>query len=761
MLYKRGLAYQAEAFVNYDPVDKTVLANEQVDSSGRSWRSGALVQQINLRQWFFRIKAFQEDLLNDLDFLSQNNRWPERVVTQQRNWLGRSRGAKFQFDLISDTRGSELIDVFTTRPDTIFGVTYLALSLSHPIVTELTERDPDLQDFIGRKTTFTPDSKAGFKLPLKAQSPVCKDTSTIPVFAAPYVLEDYGEGAVMGVPAHDLRDLAFWKQHCPKMAIPIVVKPMGSKAQSGFVLPEKLNEAFVDHGVLTGLCNEYAGMESKHAGLRIVEDLQKDGNAEAQETWRLLDWLVSRQRYWGTPIPIIHCDNCGAVPVPDEDMPVQLPKLPASLQGQTGNPLEKITEWVNCSCPQCHQPARRETDTMDTFVDSSWYYARFPDPRNDLDLFSKVAAMSMFPVDTYVGGVEHAILHLLYARFIYKFLCSEGMIPSQTSEREPFLQLVAQGMVHGKTFSDPETGRFLHSNEVVLSGKRPVIVATGAEPAVSWEKMSKSKHNGVDPQTCIEKYGADATRAHVLFSAPVSEVLQWDEKALVGIQRWFGRVQELANIVHHFPDKVDINQHRITKSDIEHSSEAEIGVLLLTQDTIKAVTRKFNDIYSLNTIISDLMKLTNALYEADKGKLQETSVMIMLSALLKMLAPIAPAFAEQCWEDARLALLGASSILEASWPEEILTPGVEEEMRATKKSMVCAVQVNGKFKFTTQVPAPEAGKSKESKPDHEEEVVQAILASDMGRLWLTEKNDWARRKRVVVAGEGKLLNVVF
>lgn len=771
MLYQKGLAYQDEALVNYDPVDKTVLANEQVDSGGRSWRSGALVQQIKLRQWFFRIKAFQEDLLKDLAFLSQDDRWPERVIAQQRNWLGKSHGARVRFELLGGDGQSSSVHVFTTRPDTLFGVTYLALSLSHPTVTRLAALDSELQEFVNKKASFTPDSKAGFELPIRGRNPVSSDPAArVPVFAAPYVLEDYGEGAVMGVPAHDARDLAFWKVHRSKTSFPVAVQSSDFNGQPLHMPPYNSHEAFTGSGVLTDLCGKYAGKDSKEGGQMIVAHLALDGRAEMQEIWRLRDWLVSRQRYWGTPIPIVHCHSCGAVPVPEAELPIVLPKLPESLRGQTGNPLEKIPEWVNCRCPRCKQPARRETDTMDTFVDSSWYYARFTDPHNNSDLFSKEAATSMLPVDTYIGGVEHAILHLLYARFIFKFLCSEGMIPPHSLECEPFQQLIAQGMVHGKTFTDPETGRFLLPDEVDLSGKEPMIIAKAVKANISWEKMSKSKHNGVDPSTCIEKYGADATRAHVLFSAPISEVLQWDEQSMVGIQRWYGRIRELAKIVDNLPldrdqpeDDSDWDVEQYMNYHAARSSETEIDLLILTQDTIRAVTRKFDDIYSLNTTVSDLMKLTNALYEVDKADLQFTPTYLMISALLQMLAPIAPAFARECFEDIGISDKGGAltSEYDLLWPRGILPEDLEQTLRATKKSMVCAVQVNGKFRFAANVPAPRQGGLKQSQNGREQEVLQAVLGTEEGRIWLSEKNDAAKAKRVVVAGDGKLLNVVF
>jgi leucyl-tRNA synthetase len=765
MLFKRGLAYQAEARVNYDPVDKTVLANEQVDANGRSWRSGALVQQIDLRQWFFGIKAFQESLLKDLDFLAQNARWPERVRTQQRNWLGKSQGAKIRFELIQTVGNTKRVHVFTTRPDTLFGVTYIALSLSHPAVKELAASLPELQDFCNKKASFTPDSKAGFELPIRARNPVATgEKETIPVLAAPYVLEDYGEGAVMGVPAHDSRDLAFWMVHRPESPVPIVVMSETSASRSLSVLAEQLDEAYVDQGIMTENCGKYAGMHSREAGERITSDLSLNQQAEVQETWRLRDWLVSRQRYWGTPIPIIHCESCGAVPVPEADLPVLLPTLPQSTQGQTGNPLEKLPDWVNCDCPKCHRPARRETDTMDTFVDSSWYYARFPDSKNEHKLFSEQAADLMLPVDIYIGGVEHAILHLLYARFIYKFLCSESMAPSHTPDREPFQQLIAQGMVHGKTFSDPVTGRFLLPHELDHRGEEPLIAATGVKPDVTWEKMSKSKHNGIAPSVCIEKFGADATRAHMLFAAPVSEVLQWDEEKVVGIQRWFGRIQRLASdtgLQKYDPNSVG---SCLMRDEVLKYGQQEANLLLQVQETLRGVTRTFeHDINSLNTTISDLMKLTTALYEVRMTEQQSKAAAMTLPVLLKMLAPIAPAFAEQCWEDAGLHVQGqSSSIFDLSWPENLLTPEAESALKAMRTTFTCAVQVNGRKRFTVEVPAASVKDgSSSSQSDRDEEIVKAVLATEQGKLWLTEKHEWQNRKKVVIVGSGKLLNVVF
>ncbi|KAJ6151119.1 Aminoacyl-tRNA synthetase class 1a anticodon-binding [Penicillium chermesinum] len=666
MLHEKGLAYQAEALVNYDPVDKTVLANEQVDANGFSWRSGAKVEKLNLKQWFFRITAFKEALLKDLDTLSGG--WPERVLSMQRNWLGKSQGAKVKFPVT--IRGTAVhVDVFTTRPDTLYGVEYVALSSNHPIVLQAAENDPSLTKFLAEASSLPPDSKAGYLLnDVHASHPLVKiDNSTehlkrkLPVFVAPYVLSDYGEGAVMGVPGHDARDMAFFRENVNYESIPFVIEPASTKdvAEEGDRVTSAT--AFTQEGILTSRCGKYQGLHSKEAAQQIVGDLQKEGQASFVESWRLRDWLISRQRYWGTPIPIIHCSECGPVPVPKEDLPVMLPKIEGEwLKGKKGNPLESSHEWLNTECPSCGGPAKRDTDTMDTFVDSSWYYLRFLDAANKDSPFSSSVAR---PVDIYLGGVEHAILHLLYARFIYKFLAQSELFPSVASERlphEPFKTLLSQGMVHGKTLSDPSTGRFLHPDELDLSNPdKPLIKGTQVTPSVSFEKMSKSKHNGVDPTACATNYGADATRAHVLFSAPVSEVLEWDESKIVGIERWFGRLWKLIHDTQQtlssssFTVEADslmmLGGHAVSLPSLDELSDSDADAVLATHKTISSVTACIeSNPYGLNTVISDLIKLTNALSSAPPSS--PIPLYLSVSSLLRLLAPIAPALASESWE---------------------------------------------------------------------------------------------------------------
>ncbi|RMJ26750.1 hypothetical protein PHISP_02404 [Aspergillus sp. HF37] len=765
MLFNKGLAYQAEARVNYDPVDKTVLANEQVDANGFSWRSGAKVQQLNLKQWFFRITEFKEELLRDLD--SRSNGWPDRVLSMQRNWLGKSQGARVSFPVAVEGADGRTLDVFTTRPDTLYGVEYLALSLDHHIVRESAERDPALKKFLDNAASLPSDSKAGYQLsdvrashPLRA---VDKDNAhldrEIPVFAAPYVLSGYGEGAVMGVPGHDARDLVFYKENMSPESIPIVIGSRASDSADSLA-PADDSKAFLGEGVLTARCGKYRGLHSREASKQIVADLKQAGRADSVEQWRLRDWLISRQRYWGTPIPIVHCGDCGPVPVPADQLPVELPEIGGDwLRGKRGNPLEANEEWVRTQCPSCGGPARRDTDTMDTFVDSSWYFLRFLDAKNKELPFSP---SSVRPVDIYIGGVEHAILHLLYARFIYKALAQSELFPKTGAAPEPFLTLLSQGMVHGKTYSEPSTGRFLHPSEVDLTNpEAPLIKGTQTTPKVSFEKMSKSKHNGVDPTACVARYGADATRAHVLFSAPVSEVLEWDETKIVGMERWFGRLWRLVLDARQMLSR---GSYTISDADlqsptglatslppVEDLADADADGLLATNEAIQSITNCIeNNPYGLNTVISGLIKLTNALSSSPPRSSQ--ILYACLSSHLRLLAPVAPGLSSECWEVLNAEM---TPVLSSPWPVPLLTAQQVDRLSG-RAGQTVAVQVNGKLRFTATIPV-----SGQAGPAADEWIVGRILDTDQGRVWLREKNNWETRRRVIVVKGGKLVNVVF
>lgn len=759
--------------VNYDPIDKTVLANEQVDANGFSWRSGAKVEKRMLKQWFLKISEFRAALLDDLDLLSRNGRWPERVIAMQRNWLGRSKGALFRFPVLTYNGSShEAIEVFTTRPDTLFGVQYIALASNHRIVVELAKSNKQLQDFLENLKSLPEDSKEGFLLPgLRGINPLAFDPATpdatkasLPIFVAPYVLGDYGQGAVMGVPGHDNRDFAFWKQNCADQPVRRVVEPESQKIDSS-----SPQEAFVHHGVMTSKSGMFAGMPSEDAGQGIIDLLTAGGAdmAKVSETWRLRDWLVSRQRYWGAPIPIVHCDSCGAVPVPAEDLPVELPSVQEHwARGKTGNPLETAHEWINTACLKCKAPAKRDTDTMDTFVDSSWYFMRFADPHNKDMPFSAESANRMLPVDMYIGGVEHAILHLLYARFIAKFLATTDLWPAgQLPEvkGEPFQQLLTQGMVHGKTCTDPGTGRFLKPEEVDMSdAARPIVLATGEVANVSFEKMSKSKYNGVDPTTCITKYGADATRAHMLFLAPPSDTLEWDELKITGVVRWLRKVYDhvletkgcLEGLDTAFPSTLFQSSPGKTMSKQEEAAwDQQVALWKAVQNTIISVTDSLSVTNSLNTVVSDLMTLTNTILDADQ-KSTSTLKPHALSALIRMMAPITPAFSEECWQ-----ILHGSTDIDSIFKSSFPAPdGTLKILSSAARSQKCAVQVNGKLKFVVDIGyAPSELDAQAAKAW----LLEQLEATDDGRTLFEKVERLRNAKRVVVVKGGKTINFVL
>lgn len=812
MLFEAGLAYRAESMVNYDPVDQTVLANEQVDANGRSWRSGAQVEQRNLRQWFLRISAYRKELLDDLEHLRSEGCWPDRVLNMQEKWIGKSEGANIMFPVVSEHEHIDApIEAFTTRPDTLLGVQYLALSCTHPLVTKLAKKDGKLREFVASLKPHSPEtaSTVGYLLPsIRGKNPLANESGmppsieeSLPIFVANYVLGGYGSGAVMGVPAHDSRDNAFWRAHKPES------KPRISIVEPANPLPSAEPWApFKSIGQLSANCGAFSGLPSEVASHRFLEILKKKKLGHSSQNWRLRDWLISRQRYWGTPIPIIHCGSCGPVAVPDHELPVTLPPINDWQKHPGGNPLETQATWVNVPCPSCGKPSKRETDTMDTFVDSSWYFMRFPDAKNTRLPFDPKTVADLLPVDIYVGGVEHAILHLLYARFITKFLAGTSLWPQKGSTptvEEPFKRVITQGMVHGRTFTDPTTGRFLKPSEVDLANPAtPVVKTTGELALISHEKMSKSKYNGVDPGSCIEKYGADATRAHILFQAPVVDVLNWDEHKILGITRWLDKVEAFistasqtwyAQIGDAANDRTAVEFFRLHKTIYDFVSvdnlqlvdpifETQAGrrfwprervevvkkyaqhehLWRQVQATLTSVTNSYSNTFALNTIVSDLMQLTKVILETHgmeetllDGRLSQPFLLRQATVtLLQMMAPITPGFAERCWKKLYYyrepGLLG--SIFDRTFPE---TDGSDEFMKA--RTQTCAVQINGKLRVTLQIPLPSTRLGAKDLP----RWARNQIKSDSGAMKKLEGFNLDKAKEVYVVKNGRLVNFVF
>ncbi|KAH3662011.1 hypothetical protein OGAPHI_006192 [Ogataea philodendri] len=684
-MYKHGYAYRKKAEINWDPVDQTVLANEQVDSEGRSWRSGAIVEKKQLEQWFLGITKFANELNQDLEILDQ---WPDKVKAMQKNWIGQSVGAEIKFKV-----GDSEVFVYTTRPETLYSVQYLALAADHPFASIIAQADAELAK----------KYETGTKIPLEAVHPLTQEK--IPVFVAPYVISSYGHGAVMGCPAHDQRDFEFWKNMGETEIVATVEPASGAKE----------NEPFFEDGVMNAKSGLLAGLTCQEARAKIIEHLESEQIGKKQINYRLRDWLVSRQRYWGAPIPMVHCDRCGTVPVPDDQLPVLLPAVD-KLLGKGGSPLAKIAEFVNVDCPSCGGAAKRDTDTMDTFVDSSWYLFRYLDSQNKQDIIDPKKVSPLMCVDQYLGGVEHAILHLLYVRFVSKFLSKIGYWDGSQTRGEPIKKLVSQGMVHGKTFSDPQTGKFLKPDEYEVGPENNVLVKeTGEKALVSFEKMSKSKYNGADPGECIERHGADATRAHILFQAPIEDVLNWEESKIVGVERWLNKVLSVADVLNG-----RIGSEIKTKPTEEYS-DAEISIHNETQQLLASITDSFARSLSMNTVISDYMKYTNKLYgELNNPDVSTEVLYLYYLDLLKAMSPVAPGVCEEANEV--LHPWKAESVLAADWPQP--QPLIAATIPYT-------VMVNGKMRFI--YPGPEG------LTNNKEECIAKVIATPDGQKWIGDR----------------------
>jgi leucyl-tRNA synthetase len=706
-MFERGLAYRRRSTVNWCPKDETVLANEQV-VDGACWRCGTTVVARDLEQWFFRITAYADELLSGLDTLEA---WPEKVVVMQRNWIGRSDGARLKFPVVGQSAAAgqpdaDAIEVFTTRIDTIYGATFVLLAPEHQIVDRFAAESPDPAAFrervakfraLDRQARLTGEiEKEGFDTGRKAVNPFTRQE--VPIWIANFVLAEYGTGAIMAVPAHDQRDFEFARKY--RLPIAFVV-------QSAADVPavEAMQEAATAYGRLVN-SGEYTGEESPAIKPRMIADAERNGIGQGEVQYRLKDWGVSRQRYWGTPIPIIHCEKDGTVAVPYEQLPVELPKI-QTFTGRGDSPLAQVPDFVNVTCPKCGGPARRETDTMDTFVDSSWYFLRFCDPRNDQLPFSAESAAYWMPVDFYSGGVEHAILHLLYSRFFTRVLRDVGLL----TFAEPFTRLLTQGMV----------------------------LKNGAV-------MSKSKGNVVDPDEMLSKYGADALRLYVMFVAPPEKEVEWSDQGLEGSFRFLLRVWRL---VDHWAETIGGDGIPACGDDCTGQERA---LRRKTHDTIRRVTADIEERMHLNTAVSSLMELVNELYafseqtahgapsrgEPPVGRMERTQTLGVLreaiDALVLMMAPFAPHTAEELWH----ALGHAEGLDQASWPT--FDPEI-----AKPTEVVVPVQINGKVRSRLTV---EAGLS-------DDELRDRALADATVRA----HTDGKTIRKVVIA-KGPLVSVV-
>jgi leucyl-tRNA synthetase len=712
-MLERGLAYRKRSTVNWCPVDNTVLANEQV-IDGACWRCGSIVEPRDLEQWFFRITQYADELLAGLDTLTD---WPEKVVVMQRNWIGRSEGARVKFALSAPAGptkagsfgavGAELaapfVEVFTTRIDTIFGANFIMLAPEHPLVEQFAAASADPAAFRAKAQAFRSQErdvrmggKQGFDTGREAINPFTG--KPVPIWVANFVLWGYGTGAVMGVPGHDQRDFEFAKTY--NLPITIVVQRQGEPLSA-----ETMIEAHAGDGSLLN-SGEYNGMPWEDANRRMTDDAKVRGVGEGTVQYRLKDWGISRQRYWGTPIPVVYCEKDGVVPVPYADLPVKLPQI-TTFTGRGDSPLAQVPEWVNVTCPVCSGPARRETDTMDTFVDSSWYFLRFCDPRNDELPFDPATAVYWMPVDFYSGGVEHAILHLLYSRFFTRVLRDVGLITFD----EPFTRLLTQGMV----------------------------LKDGAV-------MSKSKGNVVDPDDMREKYGADALRLYVMFVAPPEKEVEWSDAGLEGSFRFLMRVWRL---VDHWCETIGGEGIPACGADC---TDAERALRRKTHETIRRVTGDVEERMHLNTAVSSLMELVNELYsfsegtahgapsraEAPPGRVERAQTIAVLreaiDALVLMISPFAPHTGEELWE--KLGHAGALSL--AGWPS--FDPDV-----AKAAEVIVPVQVNGKLRARVTAPAEAS----------EDQLRDLALANAAVRVYTDGKTI-----RKVVVAKGPLVSVV-
>ena len=663
--YRKGLVYRKESWVNWDPVDHCVLANEQV-INGLGWRSGAIVEKRKLRQWSLKITDYAQELLDDLQTLEG---WPEKVLKMQENWIGRSQGALVDFEI---EEYPSRLSVFTTRPETLFGAAFCAISPVHPIAEELAKSNPKIAQFIEdcQRTPTTEEAistaeKKGIQTELRIKHPFIEG-HTLPLFIANFVLMDYGTGAIFACPAHDERDYEFAKKYGLSI-IPVVQPSSGDYPVEGaYTGPGTI----VNSGFLTGL-------DVPKAREKAIERLQEQKIGQGQITYRLRDWSVSRQRYWGCPIPIIHCQTCGAIPVPDADLPVVLPK--DATFDLMGNPLDHHSTWKYVKCPQCHQPAERETDTLDTFFESSWYFLRFCDPKISTPL-NKEAVEQWMPVDWYIGGIEHAVLHLLYARFFTKALRDCGYV----SISEPFRNLMTQGMVCHQSFKDKD-GQWLSPAEVTKINETTYVSVKDGSPVSLGrsEKMSKSKKNVVDPKDMVDTYGVDAVRLFVLSDNPPEKDFDWSEEGIEGCWRYLNKLWRVLETAESLKDRVGI-------------PEASLKFRRITHQSIQKITQSYEK-NGFNKAIAFVRELTRDVEDGlINPEISGEALVEAVQVLLLGLCPIIPHITSEMW--LRFKNKDASDfIIDATWP-------LADPILVIQDEITIAVQVNGKMRGSILIP---------------------------------------------------------
>ena len=715
-MLERDLVYRKKSFVNWCESCQTVLANEQVEN-GSCWRCKNEVTQKELSQWFFRITTYADELLASLDTLTG---WPERVVTMQRNWIGRSYGTEIDFAL---ENSSEKITVFTTRPDTLYGATFMSLAPENPLALKLAQGTPQhesVQSFIERilkqdKTVRTAEDleKEGVFTGAYCINPV--SGFRMPVYVANFVLMEYGTGAVMAVPTHDQRDFEFAKKY--GLDLIVVIQPEGETLD-----PKTMTQAYVEEGIMVN-SQQFNGIKNTAAMEKITAYLEQKGLGKKAVNYRLKDWGISRQRYWGNPIPVIYCDTCGIVPVPEKDLPVVLPK-DVAFTGIGQSPLARSPGFVNTVCPRCARPARRETDTMDTFVESSWYFERYACPDYDTGPLDAAKVQYWMPVDQYIGGIEHAVLHLLYARFFTKVLRDLGLVQVD----EPFVNLLTQGMVcketqrcgtHGWLYpEDAENGVCKQCGSPVQMGRI--------------EKMSKSTRNVIDPEQLIEKYGADTARLFCLFAAPPERDLEWSDQGVEGAYRFLSRVWRL--VAEYREELATANP--VVAGDVTEAAIRELR--RKTHQTIKKVTEDIAERFHFNTAISAVMELVNLLYQFDPrqipGPQAWSALREAVEAVILLLAPMVPHLCEELWRE----LGGSGSIIQKPWPS--FDPAIAEAEEA-----VIVIQVNGKLRGQLTVSARASA----------EEIQEQAMASEKVQPWISGK-----QIKKIITVPGKLINIV-